>query len=502
MQALVRKRGHIKGSITKLISSVSACLWSKDQVLIAQKEERLRYLYATYEELCLEIAALDDNSEDQENQDEAESKYTKALLALRKGQLDIISTTSVSAPIQPSKIKLPAIQVPTFTGKLTEYRTFINLFNSLIHKDASLDNIQKLYYLQSFLCGEPYELIKNLPLVDNSYPESLKLLDERYNNVFKIRSEHIDTLLSLQPIIKSNAVNLRGFICIVKQEMSALKNLATNVDSWDPIVLCILSKKLDTYTKQAYQMSRDHSVEPSINEFLDFLGKRALALENVEPIASTSAQANKTHVTQAQKTSTVAHVVASKASTSKVANCVYCKYEHKLFSCPQFKLLSAAERLKFVKDKNLCIICLNNHDKKCRFYFKCVTCKGQHNTLLHDSESTSPNSAVVTMIAGQPCQKVLLPTVRVKIRMHDGMEVNVRALLDSASQSSFVTSDLVKLLNLKTSAINETVAGIGNTNSSIKASVQLEVCSTTSQFKTLINCYVIDKITSTCHNNK
>lgn len=41
-------------------------------------------------------------------------------------------------------VKLPKINIPIFSGKYTEWITFRDLFNSLIDKNDSLDDVQKL----------------------------------------------------------------------------------------------------------------------------------------------------------------------------------------------------------------------------------------------------------------------------------------------------------------------------------------------------------------------
>ncbi|KOB72096.1 Tel1 [Operophtera brumata] len=183
-----------------------------------------------------------------------------------------------------SRVKLPTIHIQHFDGNYTEYTPFINLFSSIVNRDKTLDNVQKLYYLRSFLRGEPFDIIKNLPLTHTSYEEGLKLLDERYNNKYRITNEHINALLDLSSMVKSSPQNIREFVSQAKQILAALRNLGSNVDNWDDILLCILTRKLDAYTSRAYQLDRKADLKPSVHEFFLYLEQRALALENAEPI--------------------------------------------------------------------------------------------------------------------------------------------------------------------------------------------------------------------------
>lgn len=61
-----------------------------------------------------------------------------------------------------------------------------------------------------------------MPLTSQSYPESLKSLDDRYGNDFLIMGYHIAQLLDL-PQIKNNASSFRDFISQIKQNIAALK---------------------------------------------------------------------------------------------------------------------------------------------------------------------------------------------------------------------------------------------------------------------------------------
>ncbi|XP_073953501.1 uncharacterized protein [Choristoneura fumiferana] len=226
--------------------------------------------------------------------------------------------------------------------------------------------------------------------------------------------------------------------------------------------------------------------------------KRALALENAEPAARAPMQQRlePTHRFEQQRfeqqnKKKTAHPSASNIAAS-TTSCLFCKCEHKLFSCPKFKLLPADERIAFAANNNLCNICLNKHNQKCRYHFKCIICKGKHNTMLHAETAEPP----VTMMSKVSSTQVLLPTVRVKLVTNNGTEVLVKALLDSGSQTSFATAELVRLLDLKPKTVNTGIIGIGNAHSTMNKCVQLEVHSLVSQYKLPITCYVLDQITS------
>ncbi|XP_049868263.1 uncharacterized protein LOC126368371 isoform X2 [Pectinophora gossypiella] len=283
ISTLNRQRGSLKSSITKLYNQLkdttSEPQLTREALLV--KEERLRNLFSRYEECNFQIMGFDPS--DKEDSDVVESKYLHTLTIIK--QLTSLSLSNESQSQNSSRhyvpTKLPEITVPPFTGKYSDYRTFMCLFNSMVHDNIHLQEIQKLYYLRTFLWGEPLDLIKMLPMVSESYAESLQILNDRYNNEYKIRNEHISMLLDIPQVSRSTAHHIRQFISIVKQQLAALKNLNCNVQEWDPIILCVLLRKLDFLCNREFQLVRSVDT-PTVQCLITFLEKRALALENSE----------------------------------------------------------------------------------------------------------------------------------------------------------------------------------------------------------------------------
>ncbi|KAI5641593.1 hypothetical protein NE865_06350 [Phthorimaea operculella] len=357
--------------------------------------------------------------------------------------------------------------------------------SALVRKRGNLKgNITKL--INSFASKEftKFELVR--------MQERLRSTFDKYENcnleicaIDETKSDaDFEATENIVPITKSTAQNIRQFVSVVKQQLAALKNLGKPVDQWDDILLTILARKLDTFCSREFQLARNK--EPKVSDLLDFLETRALALENVDrplPAQSTQWSGERPKVSHA--------AVKSPMPTS----CLMCKSSaHKLYLCAQFKLLSAAERLKFVEEHEICKICLNIHKNKCRYYyFTCDQCKEKgHNTLLHQSNTKPP----VSLISQKHDPHTLLPTVRVKLFAKDGTEVHVKALLDGCSQASLITTELANLLQLEPKDVTETITGVGNATSNICKSVSVQVHSLTRDFKMKVHCNIMDEITT------
>ncbi|KAI5631025.1 hypothetical protein NE865_16266 [Phthorimaea operculella] len=206
---------------------------------------------------------------------------------------------------------------------------------------------------------------------------------------------------------------------------------------------------------------------------------------------------------------------ADEEEPSETESVYYSCLNHKLHVCPKFLLAPVAERLDFVKKNRLCKICLGGHQGRCKYYFKCQECKqGTHNTLLHSPVINSQAQAQVkeekknvSLLSNTNIGykfQTLMPTAKVKIVGKNGKEFVVRALLDSASDTSFITSNLAKKLGKPLMPNSTDVIGIAKTGKEVKYSIPtLDVFSCVYPYKAQVsNCLVVDGITTKLPHNE
>ena len=101
-----------------------------------------------------------------------------------------------------SQIKLPKIDLRSFSGKYKEWTSFIDQFVSAVHGNPNLQNAEKLNYLKSSLRGEAHDLIKNLATTDVNYKLARRTLMDRFDNRIIIISMHLSAVLKY-PISKT-----------------------------------------------------------------------------------------------------------------------------------------------------------------------------------------------------------------------------------------------------------------------------------------------------------
>lgn len=229
------------------------------------------------------------------------------------------------------------------------------------------------------------------------------------------------------------------------------------------------------------------------------------------------------------------------------------------FKCPAFNNLTPTARFKYVKENKACVNCLSIKHKTsdCSSKIKCRSCNQRHHTLLHFNKksddpgnldlvsspsavstlpqvqaasTTAPNpsasqsevSLCTTSIAlarrqqrprtrtrhetEQQCTAsttILLATAQVIIYDVNDTPCVVRCLLDSASQSSFITSDCFKRLGLwnKFKNSNLIVKGIGGSEKSCKGSVDIKIFSRFNKDVNFnVSSLIVERITDTLPN--
>ena len=83
------------------------------------------------------------------------------LIERRFNQSDMSAGTSSRRKIA----KLPSIDIPKFSGELTEWPTFLDSFEATIDTCSDLDVVQKFTYLRSYLQGPALQAVNGSLLI-------------------------------------------------------------------------------------------------------------------------------------------------------------------------------------------------------------------------------------------------------------------------------------------------------------------------------------------------
>ena len=231
----------------------------------------------------------------------------------------------------------------------------------------------------------------------------------------------------------------------------------------------MIELKLDASTLFEWQKhSQSQTDVPKYEDLFSFIDLRAQALETSHALQPR--KHNKDNHKSGKLYQHSEDVPSFYSSPNPLVKCPTCGADsHPLYACPQFKALFHSDMLSTLKDLNLCLNCLGpgHRAKQCKSSHRCRKCQRCHHTLLHIDSSSSPSdststaiSRVISNVAIKIKASPLLMTCKVLITSPDNTTVEVRALLDNAFSTSFITERLMQTLRLPQTRQNIHVLGI------------------------------------------
>ncbi|XP_029171148.1 uncharacterized protein LOC114940595 [Nylanderia fulva] len=377
---------------------------------------------------------------------------------------------------------LPRINLPTFDGSIDKWESFRDKFQSMIHNDPSLSNVDRLHYLCSCVKGDASNALDHLAVTNNNFDVAWRILVSRYDNKRRLVTTHLQSLLNLPLLTTETAHDLRQLRDQTNKAIQALRNLNRPVEHWDDLLVLLVAQKLDKYSRKAWELKLGDTVEyPRYNELDQFLESRIRALEAIVPLSKE----------KPSSTSKGKILVSHTASTVSFA-CPLCKANHLLYQCSTFLKQTPSQRFDFIKQRKRCLNCFSSKHsvKDCSNSRVCRQCNKRHHTLLHFDNSTPPvqtesppaTSANVNEVMSHllsktvaPNSNILLATARVRVYSPVGRFITARALLDQGSVSTFITESLAQRLRL--SKINRSmfVTGISEMQSVVRHAAHLTI---------------------------
>lgn len=283
---------------------------------------------------------------------------------------------------------LPRITLPHFSGDYQEWRSFYDLFSSLIRNNTELSNVEKMHYLKTSLSGEAARMVSNLSVSGDHFSIAWDTLVSRYENKRLLISTHLDRLVNLKPLKPKSAQGLSTFLSTITETLGALRALGCRVEFWDTLLLHLLVRILDSESREAWKVKLGSSTSPpTFAQFEDFLMGRTRALQNLHLSSTISSNTRDRFEssTGASRTRITAHIATS-SNVGTTASCTLCESKHYLSNCPIFQTKTVSQRFNIVKEQRRCYNCLGFHTaSQCRNTKRCQKCGRRHHTLLHES---------------------------------------------------------------------------------------------------------------------
>lgn len=131
---------------------------------------------------------------------------------------------------------------------------YIDLFNSLIHSNSTLSDVEKFQYLQTSLTKEPLELTRGFPLSANNYALAFDALIKQYENRRKLVTNYWEEILGT-----TTKVSLLHLLNTYTENIAMLNKLVYNVEGLaDFIITHSLINKLDISIRERFERDRNN----------------------------------------------------------------------------------------------------------------------------------------------------------------------------------------------------------------------------------------------------
>ena len=388
--------------------------------------------------------------------------------------------------------KLPKLNLPTFAGNILNWQAFWDSYDTAVHSNPTLSEVQKFNYLKSLLQDEAYRTITGFALTNANYDKAISLLHGRYGQNHKIVQTYMQSLLEVPAPVYSLS-SLRNFYDETETYVRGLESLGQTNESYGSLLVPVVLNKLPTEIRQ--NLARIHK---STNWTLDNLRNAIYDEVNVleasqkpEKLRNDDHLATATFLTHAKPKPRYAHRKPENINDQKRTNvklCTYCEDpQHLAMDCTKYK--SADSRMTIVKKKKLCFNCLGNHKiSECKSSIKCRKCDKRHHTSLckkmEDTERSrnqeQENTVLHSSFAQQTTSTVMLKTAVASV-ISGEYSADANILLDEGAQRSFVSEEFASKLKLRSTGTEVIhLSGFGEQNRQVrhlkKAEVYLQSC--------------------------
>jgi len=174
-----------------------------------------RQLSATFDNLYYELAAFADVQK---------LSLSPVLDQSSSAALNQTIINNVSTNV--SHYQLPKRTFPIFSGIITEWQGFDDLFNSIMSHAPDLPDVERFEFLKTSPEGEAKTVINYLPLTSANYHSAWEILRTRFGNKRDLARIHIQALPAPHKVLSTDACSIKSLINAILEHTAALDNLS------------------------------------------------------------------------------------------------------------------------------------------------------------------------------------------------------------------------------------------------------------------------------------
>ena len=368
----------------------------------ARVEQTRRRIKARREQLTIEQELIDLGHDVASDERVRTSQIqTKAEPAPgRPGDLSAALAEQVQRSLLPPTVLTP------FSGEISEYKLFIQAFESRVASKTQ-DKSELMYYLEQYTQGKAREIVHScLYLGNRGYDEARRLLEGRYGNRHLLIETFSERLRDWPRVSHGDVEGLDRLVLFLTEVQYAMSDIPRG-ELDHPRTLREIVRKLPIYLQDRWLREADRVMEgPSgrtvvLADLVDFLKSEVRVKGNaifgsLRPEPRPSADATRSGSYRARVSATSVQPAGVRPSPhSSGRRCGSCGGNHFIDDCSRLRRQAWEERKKVVYGLRLCFGCLQGGHvaRSCPERLKCRVCGAWHPTLLHRSRPKRPLDA-------------------------------------------------------------------------------------------------------------
>lgn len=283
-------RSVAKASLTRMETFLSSITSNVSTYLLDARLRALPGIQIAFEKAqsALEVLDPDETSDDAQERESFENLFFEVEAKLRQLIEGNPNTSRSFNPSHNSTVvelsqDLPKIDIPPFHGSYSDYPTFIEMFDTLIHDNTArqLSDVRKFGVLLSVCKGRAYDAIKHLSLTAQNYQVARDILRERFDNERLTFENRITELWDVPKA--SSSSSLREVHDAMNAHIKALQKMGNAELIGEGVLIYLGLTKLDHHSITKWQeLMADKKNIPRLDDWFKFLDKLCTVAESLD----------------------------------------------------------------------------------------------------------------------------------------------------------------------------------------------------------------------------
>ena len=262
-----------------------------------------------------------------------------------------------------------------FDGEPTKWYTFWDTFESIIHNNSELTDVNKFNYLRSLLHRSAKDAIAGLSLTAANYKEAVDVLQRRFGDKSHINAKHMQALMSLETPTNS-LQSLKHFYDSVGSHICGLKALVVTSETYGALFTPVVMRSLPQEMRVIISR-KVTNCQSNLDSILDALLAEIEASERVGVTSRDHSQQSRSKRDQCTGATLYAGGAGNKKQSTGSQYCCYCQAAHTP-TCP--KVTQVEVRKQVLMRQGRCFNCLRRGHliRDCKTRASCKDCNSKH----------------------------------------------------------------------------------------------------------------------------